>query len=148
VRLVEGGLGKPLALRAAGADIDVVARLAEREVGGRPTFWTTCGTAKPCSSEAESRSACCFRGPGNLAGMVGRSVAVVGSRASTGYGRSVATDLAADLGARGVSAISAGGCGIDAAADGGAVAGAGRRCACCEGCGRGVSARKAAPTGV
>jgi len=57
---------------------------------------------------------------------VGRaSVAIVGSRASTGYGERVAFDLAAGLVARGVAVVSGGAYGIDAAAHRGAIAGDG-----------------------
>jgi DNA processing protein len=45
-----------------------------------------------------------------------RSVAIVGARAATAYGTTVAADLAAELGGRGWSVISGGAYGIDAAA--------------------------------
>ncbi len=50
------------------------------------------------------------------------SVAVVGSRASTGYGERVAFDLAEGLASRGVGVVSGGAYGIDAAAHRGAIA--------------------------
>lgn len=62
------------------------------------------------------------RGPVPLAEAVGRSVAVVGSRAATSYGQGVATDLAADLATQGVGVVSGGAYGIDAAAHRGALA--------------------------
>ncbi|MFI2752760.1 DNA-processing protein DprA [Cellulomonas sp. P22] len=62
------------------------------------------------------------RGDGDLAALVRRSVALVGSRASTAYGERVATDLAEGLAARGVGVVSGGAYGIDAAAHRGALA--------------------------
>lgn len=51
-----------------------------------------------------------------------RSVAVVGARAATEYGRHVASDLATDLALRGWTVVSGGAYGIDAAAHRGALA--------------------------
>ena len=51
-----------------------------------------------------------------------RSVSMVGSRASTGYGAHVAGEIAADLGERGWVIVSGGAYGIDAAAHRGALA--------------------------
>ncbi|SEO89406.1 DNA-processing protein DprA [Trujillonella endophytica] len=62
------------------------------------------------------------RGPGRLVDVVDRSVAVVGSRASTAYGEHVAGDLAHRLGERGWTVVSGGAYGIDAAAHRGALA--------------------------
>ena len=56
------------------------------------------------------------RGPGALAETVARSVAVVGSRASTAYGEHVATDLASGLSDLGWTVVSGGAYGIDGAA--------------------------------
>lgn len=56
------------------------------------------------------------RGAGSLREVVERSVAVVGSRASSAYGAHVADDIAAGLGDRGWSTVSGGAVGIDAAA--------------------------------
>ncbi len=67
-----------------------------------------------------------LRGPARLDEICHRSVAVVGSRASTGYGTAAATDLAADLADRGVTVLSGGAYGIDAAAHRGALAAGGR----------------------
>ena len=53
------------------------------------------------------------------------AVAVIGSRAATDYGRRVATNLAADLAAAGVTVVSGAAYGIDAAAHRGALAGGG-----------------------
>lgn len=62
------------------------------------------------------------RGAGRLDEVVDRSVAVVGSRASTAYGEHVAAELGAQLGDRGWTVVSGGAYGIDAAAHRGALA--------------------------
>lgn len=61
------------------------------------------------------------RGPANLAALAPRSASVVGSRAATEYGVSVAGDLAAGLGDRGFAVVSGAAFGIDAAAHRGAL---------------------------
>lgn len=66
-----------------------------------------------------------LRGPGNLAELSQQSVSIVGARAATDYGESAATDLAADLAGMGVTIVSGGAFGIDAAAHRGALAVAG-----------------------
>lgn len=64
------------------------------------------------------------RGPASLAAVAGRSVAIVGSRASTSYGRHVAGELAVGLAEKGFAVVSGAAIGIDAAAhDGALVAG-------------------------
>lgn len=65
------------------------------------------------------------RGGRPLADAVATSVAIVGSRASTPYGDRVASDLAAGLALEGVTTVSGGAFGIDAAAHRGALAEAG-----------------------
>lgn len=62
------------------------------------------------------------RGPGRLDELADRSVAVVGSRASTAYGEHVAAELGHQLGERGWTVVSGGAYGIDAAAHRGALA--------------------------
>jgi DNA processing protein len=62
------------------------------------------------------------RGPARLDELVDRSVAVVGSRASTAYGEHVAGELGYQLGERGWTVVSGGAFGIDAAAHRGALA--------------------------
>jgi DNA processing protein len=62
------------------------------------------------------------RGDRRLDDLVDRSVALVGSRASTAYGEHVAAELAHGLGERGWTTVSGGAYGIDAAAHRGALA--------------------------
>ena len=63
-----------------------------------------------------------LRGTSRLDELVDRSVAVVGSRASTAYGEHVAAELGHQLGERGWTVVSGGAFGIDAAAHRGALA--------------------------
>lgn len=65
------------------------------------------------------------RGPRDLADVVSRGVAVVGSRAATDYGREVAAQLGFDLAERGVTVVSGAAYGIDGAAHRGALAAGG-----------------------
>ncbi|MGY1915789.1 DNA-processing protein DprA [Blastococcus sp. SYSU DS0973] len=62
------------------------------------------------------------RGPARLDAVTDRSVAVVGSRASSAYGEHVAAELGHQLGERGWTVVSGGAYGIDAAAHRGALA--------------------------
>ncbi|TQN41859.1 DNA processing protein [Blastococcus colisei] len=62
------------------------------------------------------------RGPARLDELVDRSVAIVGSRASTAYGEHVAAELGHQLGERAWTVVSGGAFGIDAAAHRGALA--------------------------
>ncbi len=61
------------------------------------------------------------RGAADLATAAVRSVAIVGARAASAYGEHVATELGHDLGRAGVSVLSGGAYGIDAAAHRGAL---------------------------
>lgn len=63
-----------------------------------------------------------LRGAPDLAALAARSVAVVGARAATPYGRRVAGDLGAGLAERGVTVVSGGAFGVDVAAHRGALA--------------------------
>jgi DNA processing protein len=67
-----------------------------------------------------------LRGPVPLAEVCERSVAIVGSRASTAYGAHVAAELAYELTERGWTVVSGGAYGIDAAAHRAALAAEGR----------------------
>jgi DNA processing protein len=66
-----------------------------------------------------------LRGSADLRYLCLRSVSVVGARAATAYGTYVATELSADLAAKGITVISGGAYGIDACAHRGALASAG-----------------------
>lgn len=63
-----------------------------------------------------------LRGGGNLADLLRSAVSVVGSRACTPYGETVATELGAELGEAGYTVVSGGAFGIDAAAHRGGLA--------------------------
>jgi DNA processing protein len=66
-----------------------------------------------------------LRGPADLSSLLERSVAVVGSRASSGYGDTVAGDLGYELADAGWTVVSGGAFGIDAAAHRGALSAGG-----------------------
>jgi DNA processing protein len=63
-----------------------------------------------------------LRGPAQLSAATARSVAVVGSRASTTYGSQVTGDLSAESAGRGIAVVSGAAYGIDSAAHRGAIA--------------------------
>lgn len=114
--------------RVAGLDIrrelDVLASLGGRLVVPDDDEWPRVlddlGPAAP--------AALWVRGHGSLRGL-GRAAAVVGARASTGYGEHVAAELAIGLGERGVVVVSGGAYGIDAAAHRGALSTGAATCA-------------------
>ena len=62
------------------------------------------------------------RGPGRLAELCERAVALVGARAATGYGQHMSGELASGLADRGVTVVSGAAIGIDGAAHRGALA--------------------------
>lgn len=66
------------------------------------------------------------KGVGDLASVGVRSVGIVGARAATAYGEHVTSDLAYGLACRGVTVVSGGAYGIDAAAHRGALAAGGQ----------------------
>ena len=133
-RIIEGALGDAAARRARGTQLDLVDRLA---VATQTRFVVPGDEEWPRSlddlaeTEAIQRrggrpTGLWLRGPGHLAELVARSVAIVGSRAATNYGKGVASDLASDLADLGVTIISGGAHGIDRSAHDGALAVDGR----------------------
>ena len=125
-----GALGEPLARRAAALDLSELLRRAEatglRFVAPGDDEWPDqLGDLDFCG-EVQRRGGVpvglWLRGPGHLASLARQAVAVVGSRASTNYGAGVAADLGADLAEAGVTVVSGGAYGIDAAAHRGALA--------------------------
>lgn len=88
------------------------------EDAGWPVALDALGAAAP---------ACLWvRGSSDLAGALQRAVAVIGARASSGYGEHVAAGLASGLALRGWTVVSGGAYGIDAVAHRAALAGPGR----------------------
>ena len=71
---------------------------------------------------AQRPSCLWVRGSADLARLLRRSVALVGSRAASGYGEHVAIEMAGGLADRGFTVLSGGAYGIDAAAHRGALA--------------------------
>ena len=128
-KIAEGALGEPLARRAAATDVEVVERLAAR-VGARFVVpgeeeWVSglddLAHVEPIQRRGGLPFGLWLRGPGHLAALAARSVAVVGSRAATAYGSGMATDLGAELAELGVTVVSGMAFGIDAAAHRGAL---------------------------
>lgn len=78
--------------------------------------------AAPRSGELVPPLGLWVRGAADLAGLGTRSVAVVGSRASTAYGERIASELASGCARREIVVVSGGAYGIDAAAHRGALA--------------------------
>jgi DNA processing protein len=99
------------ALRAAGQ------RRAEK--------WMSGDRARIDAGELMPPLALWVKGAADLRTIGVRSIAIVGSRAATGYGEHVAADLSYGLAARGIVIVSGGAYGIDAAAHRGVLAGAG-----------------------
>lgn len=82
----------------------------------------------PGTINQDVRPPLCFwvRGTGRLDEWLARSVAIVGARAATDYGRHVATELAYGVASAGWTVVSGGAFGIDAASHLGALAADGR----------------------
>jgi len=132
-KIIEGLLGEPVAHRAARVTVDVFERLAAAAtarfiVPGDdewPTGLDDLRHAESIQRRGGEPFGLWLRGPGHLAHLMERSVAIVGSRAATAYGNGIAADLAADLVEQGVTVVSGGAFGIDVAAHRGALAGGG-----------------------
>ena len=127
--ILEGALGEPTARRAAATSPEEVRGRAD-QAGARflvpgdqewPDRLDDLGRVPPIQRRGGRPVGLWVRGPGHLGALTERSVAIVGSRAATAYGAGVAADLAADLAEQGVTVISGGAFGIDAAAHRGAL---------------------------
>jgi DNA processing protein len=132
-KIIEGVLGEPAAERAAGISVDASERLA-RAAAARfvipgddewPVGLDDLRHAESIQRRGGEPLGLWLRGPGHLAHLMERSVAIVGSRAATAYGNGIASDLAADLVEQGVMVLSGGAFGIDVAAHRGALAAGG-----------------------
>jgi DNA processing protein len=129
-RVRDGVFGDPAARRAAALDLEMVERQASRtsarfiQPGDDewPVRLHDLQYCSPIQRRGGVPPGLWLRGPGQLASLVERSAAIVGSRASTSYGSGVAADLGADLAAEDVTVVSGGAFGIDAAAHRGALA--------------------------
>lgn len=101
-----------------GRDLDRISRLGGRLVIPGDAEWPTglddLGPAAPLGLWV--------RGEAELAVMLSRAVAVVGARAASSYGTKCASDLSWDLASRGITVVSGGAFGIDAAAHRAAIA--------------------------
>ena len=132
-RIIEGVLGEPAAQRAVRITVEVFERLAEA-AGARfvvpgdeewPPGLDDLRHAESIQRRGGEPFGLWLRGPGHLAHLMERSVAIVGSRAATAYGNGIAADLAAELVEQGVTVLSGGAFGIDVAAHRGALAAGG-----------------------
>ncbi|WP_181275835.1 DNA-processing protein DprA [Brevibacterium oceani] len=101
-----------------GGDLDKVARLGGRLIIHGDAEWPSMlddlGPAAPLGLWV--------RGAAELGVVLTRAVAVVGARAASNYGTKCASDLAWDLASRGITVVSGGAFGIDAAAHRAAIA--------------------------
>jgi DNA processing protein len=132
-KILEGVMGEPAAQRAALVTVEMFERLAE-VAGARfvvpgdeewPAGLDDLRHAESIQRRGGEPVGLWLRGPGHLAHLMERSVAIVGSRAATAYGNGIAADLAADLVEQGVTVLSGGAFGIDVAAHRGALAAGG-----------------------
>ena len=132
-KIIEGALGEPAAERAARVSMEVVERVAQaaemRFIVPGDDEWPDGLDDLRHAENIQRRGGVplglWLRGPGQLAHLMQRSVAIIGSRAATAYGNGFATDLAADLVEQGVTVVSGGAFGIDVAAHRGALAAGG-----------------------
>lgn len=128
-QVADGRFGQGLAGRADQLDLDQALARGSRcgarfVVPGDEEWPERLGDLRYCD-EVQRRGGVPFglwlRGPGHLGQLVERSVAIVGSRAATSYGTTVATDLGAELAEAGFTIVSGGAYGIDTAAHQGAM---------------------------
>ncbi|MEO6712039.1 MAG: DNA-processing protein DprA [Mycobacteriales bacterium] len=127
-RLVVGDVSGPLAARTRArveaarpdADLQAITALRGRLLCPGDAEWPVSLDDLPAPPVA-----LWVRGRGDLAALAHRSVAVVGSRAATSYGMTIAADLSAGLADLGWHTVSGGAYGIDAAAHRGSLAAGG-----------------------
>lgn len=116
-RLVDGDLQRSSSARARVADVDVDAELDRvQRVGARVVVPGDADWPESLSTAGIEPHLLHVRGDACLTELVTRSVAVVGSRASSGYGEAIARELGAGLARRGWTTVSGAAFGIDAAA--------------------------------
>jgi DNA processing protein len=104
-KIIEGVLGEPTAQRAVRVRVEVFERLATAAaarfvIPGNEEWPAGLGDLRHAESiqrRGGEPVGLLLRGPGHLAHLMERSVAIVGSRAATAYGNGIAADLAADL---------------------------------------------------
>ncbi|PFG16456.1 DNA processing protein [Propionicimonas paludicola] len=129
--MVTGAESSTLAQRARRVDPEALAA-ATRSLGLRfltpsdPQWPTRLGDLEDCEPVNELSGVpigLWLGGPADLAELCHKAVSIVGSRASTGYGDTVAAEIAAELSEGGRTVISGGAYGIDAAAHRGCLAG-------------------------
>lgn len=122
-RLVDGDLPRCLSARAHVSAVDVDAELDRvARVGARVVIPGDADWPSALSHPDIEPHLLHVRGEGDLAALAGRAVALVGSRASTGYGEAIARELGAGLAGRGWTVVSGAAYGIDAAAHQGSLA--------------------------
>lgn len=124
--LLAGGTALPLTqdrrveLQQAAAAIDI-AQLWTTHTGGDVQVLTPDDEAWPRRLRDDPEPPAILIARGDLSACAGPSVAIVGTRRCTAYGRSIATQLGRELTAAGVSVVSGLALGIDAAAHAGAL---------------------------
>ncbi|BBZ48687.1 DNA-protecting protein DprA [Mycobacterium heidelbergense] len=122
--LVDDGVARHTEARReidrAAADLELLARRGGRLITPGCDEWPLLAFAAFDGAEVRSRGGpplvLWALGPARLDEVAQRAAAVVGTRASTGYGEQVAADLAAGLVERDVAVVSGGAYGIDGAA--------------------------------
>ena len=126
-RLVDGDLPRAASARARIADVDVDAEV-ERVVRSKGRVVIPGDADWPPAFDQPDIAPHLVHviGNGCLADLARRSVAIVGSRASTGYGEAIAREMGAGIARRGWSVVSGAAFGIDAAAHQGTLAVSGR----------------------
>jgi DNA processing protein len=122
-RLVDGDLLRSDNARARVAGVDVDGELDRVErTGARVVIPGDADWPDALDHPLVSPHLLHVRGQGSLTDLSARAVAIVGSRASTGYGEAIAREIGAGAAGRGWTVVSGAAFGIDAAAHQGALA--------------------------